>query len=1428
MAANQFGKIKFQVQVDRKSFQTGIRQAEKGIDGLVARGARLSSVGAQLRGLGEGVNRLGRRLAFGGALFSAPFVAASKSAGEFERKLASIKVNIGSRIRVDPKLKASLDAVSGDAVAGVRLINKEYGNLEKTFKRLARQFPKGPSEIAGAATQLARAGVSKSLIQGGSGKNNPKDAGRGGILRPLVQLSVADTTGASLDEITDKTIKLLKAFDLLREGAGKSTEQMAKDTTSNLATILKASTQANVSVISLAESMKFAGGILASSVKADKTGNAFREVIAVTSVLQERLGDASIAGTALRGMMLRLKSPTGAVAKTLKAAGFSIQSIRDASDSGRAGLLEMLKAIEAVRGSTSKPEFEDFLGKIFENRQITAALSLIDETGDRLSQRVKDMEIDGDPEKFFDQFESILNDNVAGAVGRTKSAIDNLSLAIGGALSEAVQGVLRVIQDFADVISKFAEENPQVVKTVAILAAALVPLGVGVAGLGAAFSTLSLPIIAAGLAMQNFTKFAAAANAPFALLKKTALGIVSPFEAAARLQAGGGAAFFGAGAAGGISAASAAGVGSGAAAASRSLPVVGGKSALSSLPIVAKGAAPSMPILGGAAAMSTLPIVKRPPATQMGLFGDNGDAKTFNRMASVDRSKLAPKPSRSGQMMFNFREGAAVTKGPRRGGVRGVKNQIDFGKNLSKFDAKLLEQSKSFGKGNKKWKKVTKILGKLGIEAKGLSFKELKSTVTNLSTTLASTTAVASKMPAGAFPVPTSMSRSTMSASQMAGMVRGGPQRDLDRVNRKRQGVSGFMRERSRIIGMRSARDTSLLGPQGPAVFGDFFAGKGKAGPKRRKRSMLSKARLRMKDRFTSVSSSAGAFGGMFGESTRSRRKLDLVKGVGARGIGGKIAAGSKAAAGNALAAGAKAATTLSSGLAGVAAGFASVVGTVAKFVIGIGLAISKFAILAGLITTVVISGNTIGNAFDSIQRSFKKTGEAFGKSFGAISKTLESLKFDKIGGGAESAGDRINKVLKTIKVSAKAVFFSLATEIFGGIVDLGVTVMTSLLEGVKNLISGLFDFISSMGSKDGGMDPFQAMKQAFVRAREDSLAELDAVVSEAEARSSAGRKAKDDLTAEFLGLDKSKSLDPEELQRKRDEIADKFNSGEFGKGMAGIQNAASELRSAAVEINKAKLLEAGTAMSDALITATDEFRQKISLIDKMLDTGQINERRASQFRGLAQRQFRESSPMIKAAEEHREAAKQLMEAGKSLEGRLDPRVSLQSTVEEYSKLLASGAINLKTFREAVADAERAESRRLDSIEDEREKDGFSSKGSGQLGGGVFFSKFSSFLGGTESESTLRRNNLKANIDFLGIAKTAFKTVQEKLSNTDFGIAVEQTMTDLSEAFAPVTSGLNGAAEALKDAAADLGLIPERIKKTADLDGSAQSRSRWS
>jgi TP901 family phage tail tape measure protein len=85
------------------------------------------ALGTQLRQAGTG-------MMLGGAALGAPFIVAARTAAAFSLEMARVRANTGAT-------------------------DQQFASLNESAKRMATQFGRSPEEVAGAMSELAKAGL---------------------------------------------------------------------------------------------------------------------------------------------------------------------------------------------------------------------------------------------------------------------------------------------------------------------------------------------------------------------------------------------------------------------------------------------------------------------------------------------------------------------------------------------------------------------------------------------------------------------------------------------------------------------------------------------------------------------------------------------------------------------------------------------------------------------------------------------------------------------------------------------------------------------------------------------------------------------------------------------------------------------------------------------------------------------------------------------------------------------------------------------------------------------------------------------------------------------------------------------------------------------------------------------------------------------
>lgn len=190
--------------------------------------------------------------------------------------------------------------------------------------------------------------------------------------------------------------------------------------------LVNTSNNANTNVRQLAEAMKFVGPI------AGALGVDIETTSAAIGVLGDRGIQASMAGTNLRTIMLKLTKPTNEATQALKALGISLDEVNPENK----GLIEIMERFGQANLTAAKAN------EIFGLRNSAAALIMADST-ERMRTLVKIQEEgSGKAQEMAD----IMANTLGGALKSLRSAIGELNLQTG---DNGLAGSLRLIVDTA-------------------------------------------------------------------------------------------------------------------------------------------------------------------------------------------------------------------------------------------------------------------------------------------------------------------------------------------------------------------------------------------------------------------------------------------------------------------------------------------------------------------------------------------------------------------------------------------------------------------------------------------------------------------------------------------------------------------------------------------------------------------------------------------------------------------------------------------------------------------------------------------------------------------------------------------------------------------------------------------------------------------
>ena len=396
-------------------------------------------------------------------------------------------------------------------------LEKAKGNVDQTFRQMGERARALGTQLifAGAAigapiaasvATVARFEQSMANVQAVSGATEKefmaltdvaREMGRTTVFtanqsaNALSFMSMAGLEAAESIEALPDVLNLAAAGQLgLAESADIVTNVMAgygiaaEDVTKATDVLVKGFTSANTDLIQLGEAFKLGGPV------AKAAGVQFEETAAALALMGNAGFQGSLAGTALRGAITRLLKPVGEGEDALERLGINVM---DASG-------EMLPLVEIME------QFEDVgltaadAMAIFGQRAGPGMLALLEQGSEALRDMTKEMESSGGTAQRI--AETQLN-TFSGQVTLLKSALEGLAISIGEQLLPTLREVVEWFTDAVGWVTRFADANPTLFKTVVVLGAVFAGLAVTLGGMlfvgGLLLSTVAgaIPIVVA-------------------------------------------------------------------------------------------------------------------------------------------------------------------------------------------------------------------------------------------------------------------------------------------------------------------------------------------------------------------------------------------------------------------------------------------------------------------------------------------------------------------------------------------------------------------------------------------------------------------------------------------------------------------------------------------------------------------------------------------------------------------------------------------------------------------------------------------------------------------------------------------------------------------------------------------------------------------
>lgn len=349
---------------------------------------------------------------------------------------------------LQPAIKFEAQMAKVGAVS--RASEGEMAQLTETARRLGRETPWSATQAAEGMQYLAMAGFKVTeTVEAMPG-----------------MLDLASAGAIELGAAADIASNVLTGFGMKAGEMGRLGDVLTNTFTTS-----------NTNLAMLGETMKYVSAP-AASLGVD---------LETVSAMAGKLGDAGIqgseAGTALRGVMLRLAAPGKDAAKVLE----NLQvSTRDANGDLRnmPDILADLDKAMSDYGTAAKAEMAKVL---FETEAMAAGTILMGQAGSgALQAYIQSLNEVGSAARVATE----INDNTAGALKTLASRAESLSISIGSTLLPILVEMVENLVPVIDGITAWAAANPELIKTIGWFAVGLLGMRAGLFALRFAFQPL--------------------------------------------------------------------------------------------------------------------------------------------------------------------------------------------------------------------------------------------------------------------------------------------------------------------------------------------------------------------------------------------------------------------------------------------------------------------------------------------------------------------------------------------------------------------------------------------------------------------------------------------------------------------------------------------------------------------------------------------------------------------------------------------------------------------------------------------------------------------------------------------------------------------------------------------------------------------------
>ncbi len=268
-------------------------------------------------------------------------------------------------------------------------------------------------------------------------------------------MNLASASGEDLGAVSDIVTDALTAFGLSASDAGHFSDVLAQ-----------ASSNANTNVSMMGSTFQKVAPV------AGALGYSVEDMSLGIGLMANASIKADVAGTSLKTALANMAKPTKQQAAYMDKYGISLTK----SDGTMKSFSEVVENLRGSLGGLSEQEQIAAASAIFGKESFSGMLAIVnasEQDFNKLTEAVYNC--DGAAKKMA---ETKL-DNLNGSITLAKSAFDALQVELGELLLPTLTEGIKKFTDIINVVTTFARENPQVIATVAKVAAGLVGLKAG-------------------------------------------------------------------------------------------------------------------------------------------------------------------------------------------------------------------------------------------------------------------------------------------------------------------------------------------------------------------------------------------------------------------------------------------------------------------------------------------------------------------------------------------------------------------------------------------------------------------------------------------------------------------------------------------------------------------------------------------------------------------------------------------------------------------------------------------------------------------------------------------------------------------------------------------------------------------------------------